>query len=54
MKILLVILITNNLDIINIKKYNITNGLLNNLVNIIYELKDNYDKNINIKEEDNE
>jgi uncharacterized protein YsxB (DUF464 family) len=45
---------TNNLDIINIKKDNITNGLLNNLVNMIYELKDNYDKNINIKEEDHE
>ena len=45
---------TNNLDIINIKKDNITNGLLNNLVNMIYELKENYDKNINIKEEDHE
>ena len=45
---------TNNLDIINIKKDNITNGLLNNLVNMIYELRDNYDKNINIKEEDHE
>ena len=42
---------TNNLDIINIKKDNITNGLLNNLVNMIYELKENYDKNINIKED---
>ena len=45
---------TNNLDIINIKKDNITNGLLNNLVNMIYELKENYNKNIDIKEEDHE
>ena len=44
----------NNLEIINIKKDKITNGLLNNLVNMIYELRDNYDKNINIKEEDHE
>ena len=42
---------TNNLDIINIKKDNITNGLLNNLVHMIKELKENYDKNINVKEE---
>lgn len=42
---------TNDLKIINIKKDNITNSLLNNLVNMIYELKENYDKNINIKEE---
>ena len=41
----------NNLEIINIKKDNITNSLLNNLVNMIYELRDTYDKNINIKEE---
>jgi uncharacterized protein YsxB (DUF464 family) len=45
---------TNDLKIINIKKDNITNSLLNNLVNMIYELKENYDKNINIKEEDHE
>jgi uncharacterized protein YsxB (DUF464 family) len=45
---------TNNLDIINIKKDNITNGLLNNLVNMIYELKENYDKNIDIKEENHD
>ena len=45
---------TNNLDIINIKKDDITNKLLNNLVNMIYELRDNYDKNINIKEENHE
>ena len=45
---------TNNLDIINIKKDNITNSLLNNLVNMIYELRNNYDKNINIKEENHE
>jgi len=45
---------TNNLDIINIKKDNITNKLLNNLVNMIYELRDNYDKNINIKEENHD
>ena len=45
---------TNNLKIINIKKDNITNSLLNNLVNMIYELKENYDKNINIKEENHE
>lgn len=44
----------NNLEIINIKKDNITNSLLNNLVNMIYELKENYDKNINIKEENHE
>ena len=42
---------SNNLEIINIKKDNITNSLLNNLVNMIYELKTNYDKNIDIKEE---
>lgn len=41
----------NDLKIINIKKDNITNNLLNNLVNMIYELRDNYNKNINIKEE---
>ena len=41
----------NNLKIINIKKDNITNSLLKNLVNMIYELKENYDKNIDIKEE---
>ena len=45
---------TNNLEIINIKKDNITNSLLNNLVNMIYELKENYDKNINVKEEDHD
>ena len=45
---------SNNLEIVNIKKDNITNSLLNNLVNMIYELKENYDKNINIKEEDHE
>ena len=45
---------TNNLEIINIKKDNITNSLLNNLVNMIYELKENYDKNIDIKEENHE
>ena len=45
---------SNDLKIINIKKDNITNSLLNNLVNMIYELKDNYDKNINIKEENHE
>ena len=41
----------NDLKIVNIKKNNITNRLLLNLVNMIYELKENYDKNINIKEE---
>lgn len=45
---------TNNLEIINIKKDNITNKLLKNLVNMIYELRDNYDKNIDIKEENHE
>ena len=45
---------TNDLKIINIKKDNITNNLLNNLVNMIYELRDNYNKNINIKEEDHD
>ena len=45
---------TNDLKIINIKKDNITNGLLNNLVHMIKELKENYDKNINVKEENHE
>ena len=45
---------TNDLEIINIKKDNITNNLLNNLVNMIYEIRDNYNKNINIKEEDHD
>ncbi len=45
---------SNDLEIINIKKDNITNSLLNNLVNMMYELKENYDKNINIKEENHE
>ena len=44
----------NNLKIVNLKKDNITNSLLNNLVNMIYELRDNYDKNINIKEDNHE
>ena len=44
----------NNLEIINLKKDNITNSLLNNLVNMIYELRDNYQKNINIKEDSHE
>ena len=41
----------NDLKIINIKKDNITNTVLNNLVNMMYELKESYDKNIDIKEE---
>ena len=41
----------NNLKIVNIKKDNITNSLLNTLVELMYELRDNYDKNIDIKEE---
>ena len=45
---------SNNLEIVNIKKDNITNSLLKNLVDMIYELKNNYGKNINIKEEDHE
>ena len=45
---------SNNLEIINIKKDNITNKLLYNLVNMIYELKENYDKNIDIKEENHD
>ena len=45
---------TNDLEIINIKKDNIPNSLLNTLVNIIYELKENYDKIINIKEVNHE
>ena len=45
---------TNNLEIVNIKKDNITNSLLKNLVNMIYELKNNYDKNIDIKEENHD
>ena len=45
---------TNNLEIINIKKDDITNKLLENLVHMICELKENYDKNINIKEEDHD
>ena len=44
----------NDLKIINIKKDNITNKILNNLVNMIYELRDNYDKNIDIKEENHD
>ena len=42
---------SNNLKIINIKKDNITNSLLNTLVDLMYELRDSYDKNIDIKEE---
>ena len=45
---------TNNLEIINIKKDNITNKLLDNLVDMMYQLRDSYDKNINIKEENHE
>lgn len=45
---------SNDLNIINIKKDNITNSLLKTLVNMIYELRDNYDKNIIIKEEDHD
>ena len=45
---------TNNLEIINIKKDNITNKLLDNLVNMMKELESSYKKNINIKEEDND
>lgn len=44
----------NNLKIVNIKKDNITNSILNTLVNMIYELRDNYDKNIIIKEENHD
>ena len=44
----------NDLKIVNIKKDNITNRLLLNLVNMIYELRENYDKNIDIKEENHE
>ena len=42
---------SNNLKIVNIKKDNITNSLLNTLVDLMYELRDSYDKNIDIKEE---
>jgi uncharacterized protein YsxB (DUF464 family) len=42
---------TNDLKIVNIKKDNITNSLLNTLVELMYELRDSYDKNIDIKEE---
>ena len=42
---------SNNLKIVNIKKDNITNSLLNTLVELMYELRDSYDKNIDIKEE---
>ncbi len=45
---------TNDLKIVNLKKDNITNSLLNNLVNMMYELRNNYDKNINIKEDSHE
>ena len=45
---------SNDLHIVNIKKDNITNSLLKTLVNMIYELRDNYDKNIIIKEEDHD
>ena len=42
---------SNDLKIVNIKKDNITNSLLNTLVELMYELRDSYDKNIDIKEE---
>ena len=42
---------TNDLKIVNIKKDNITNSLLNTLVEMMKELRDTYDKNIDIKEE---
>ncbi len=42
---------SNDLHIVNIKKDNITNSLLNTLVSLMKELRDNYDKNIDIKEE---
>lgn len=45
---------SNDLKIVNIKKDEITNKLLSNLVDMMYELKENYDKNIDIKEEDHE
>ena len=44
----------NDLKIVNVKKDNITNSLLNNLVSLIYELNENYDKNIDIKEENHD
>ncbi|NLC48043.1 MAG: ribosomal-processing cysteine protease Prp [Tenericutes bacterium] len=44
----------NDLTIVNIKKDNITNKLLENLINMIKELKDKYNKNIVIKEEDHD
>src|SRR5574344_3003221 len=40
---------TNNLEIINIKKDDITNKLLNNLVDMLYQLRANYERNIKIK-----
>ena len=42
---------SNNLKIVNIKKDNITNSLLNTLVEMMKELRDTFDKNIDIKEE---
>ena len=42
---------SNDLHIVNIKKDNITNSLLNTLVEMMKELRDTYDKNIDIKEE---
>jgi uncharacterized protein YsxB (DUF464 family) len=41
----------NNFSLTNIKKDNITNKLLNNLVNHFKELELKYNKNINVKEE---
>lgn len=44
----------NGVKIKNIKKDEITNKLLNNLLSLMYELRDSYSKNINIKEENHE
>ncbi len=42
---------SNNFYLKNIKKDNITNKLLDNLVNTLTEIESNYKKNIQIKEE---
>lgn len=44
----------NGVNIRNIKKDDITNKLLNNLVSLMFQLRDSYSKNINIKEENHE
>ncbi|MEG0799314.1 MAG: ribosomal-processing cysteine protease Prp [Bacilli bacterium] len=42
---------TNDFALINLKKDNITNTLIDNMINLLYELENTYRKNIKIKEE---